>query len=156
MDEKLLSLNILWLFFIVLLPFSTSLVGSNFFDTAAIFTYSANTFFIALLQYFIWNYVLKKPEFLKPESINQSVKFTYNLFCRLDILNGLLTAGISLFSPAIAFVLLVAKLPMVIVVTLFYGKRITKLKTETSVRDKIHSFCDLIYFFRSGVIKAVD
>src|SRR5262245_13886802 len=53
-DERLLWFNIWWLFFIVLLPFSTSLVSGYFFDTPAIFVYSLNTFLISVFQNMIW------------------------------------------------------------------------------------------------------
>src|SRR4051812_17594080 len=55
MDQRLLSINVLWLFFIVLLPFSTTLVSAYFNDTPAMFAYCLNIFMISALQNFIWD-----------------------------------------------------------------------------------------------------
>lgn len=120
MDERLLWYNILWLFFIVLLPFSTSLVSSYFFDTPAVFTYTLNTLFIACFQNLIWDYVAVRPAYLRSEKIDESIIFRMRLFCNLDMINGTLAVFISFFSPTIAFVLLFTKLPMLIIVGLFY------------------------------------
>lgn len=124
MDEKLLWYNIFWLFFIVLLPFSTSLVGSHFFDTAAMFTYSLNTFFIALFQNYIWDYVSLKPSYLKAETIKKSDIFQFRLYCNLDMINAVMAVIVSFFSPIIAFILLITKLPIFLIVGIFYRKQL--------------------------------
>ncbi|HTE33169.1 MAG TPA: TMEM175 family protein [Chryseolinea sp.] len=49
-DEKLLWFNIGWLLFIVLLPFSTSLVSNFFSDSISVIIYSANILIIAIFQ----------------------------------------------------------------------------------------------------------
>jgi uncharacterized membrane protein len=124
MDEKLLWYNIFWLFFIVLLPFSTSLVSSHFFDTAAMFTYSLNTFFIALFQNYIWDYVSLKPSYLKAETIKKSDIFQFRLFCNLDMINAIMAVIVSFFSPVIAFILLITKLPIILIIGIFYRKQL--------------------------------
>jgi uncharacterized membrane protein len=134
MDEKLLWYNILWLFFIVLLPFSTSLVGSHFFDTAAIFTYSINTFLITIFQNRIWDYASDKPDFLK--SANESDSFKFRLYCNLDIVNSLLAVVISFFNPVIAFIILFTKLPMALLVTIFYRKKIISMLPENERKKR--------------------
>jgi hypothetical protein len=40
----------------------------------------------------------------------------------LDLLNGILAVIVSLFNPAVAFVLVFTKLPMIIMATIFYCK----------------------------------
>ncbi len=122
-DEKLLWFNIFWLFFIVLLPFSTSLVSSYFFDTAAIFIYSLNTLLIAIFQNAIWDYVSLKPAFLKERTIDKSTIWQMRLYCNLDMINGILAIAISFFSPAIAFIFLFTKLPIVIMARLFFKQK---------------------------------
>jgi uncharacterized membrane protein len=124
MDEKLLWYNIFWLFFIVLLPFSTSLVSSHFFDTAAIFTYSLNTFLIALFQNYIWDYVSLKPSYLKAETINKSIIFQLRLYCNLDMINAIMAVIVSFFSPVIAFILLITKFPIILIIGIFYRKQL--------------------------------
>lgn len=127
-DERLLWYNILWLFFIVTLPFSTSLVSSYFFDTPAIFLYSLNIFCIAVFQNSIWDYASgvnggKESEhnFLKKDSITDFMISQYRLFCNLDMLNALLAIALSFFSPPIAFVSLFTKLPLIVLARMYYG-----------------------------------
>jgi len=127
-DEKLLWFNIAWLFFIVTLPFSTSLVSSYFFDTPAIFLYSLNTLLIALCQNYIWDYPSLKPGFLKREKIDAVTILQMRVFCNLDMINGLIAVAISFFNPLVAFIFLFTKLPMIIFATLFYGMRHRRAK----------------------------
>ncbi|MEI9934808.1 MAG: TMEM175 family protein [Ferruginibacter sp.] len=122
-DEKLLWYNIFWLLFIVILPFSTSLVSEYFFDTPAIFMYSLNTLMVALFQNYIWDYASSKLEFLKSTTINESTVFQMRLYCNLDMINALLAIVVSFISPVVAFILLFTKLPMVIIARLFYKRR---------------------------------
>lgn len=112
-DERLVWYNIAWLFFIVLLPFSTSLVGYFLFDTAAIFTYSLNCFLIAVFQNLIWDYVSVRPTYLKEESLDETTNSQMRLYCNLDMLNGVVAIAVSFYSPILAFVLLFTKLPMI-------------------------------------------
>ena len=89
-DERLLWYNISWLFFIVLLPFSTSLVSAHFFDTAAICVYSLNTLLIAIFQNAIWDYASMKPSFMKQEITDKNTIWQMRLFVNLDMLNAAL------------------------------------------------------------------
>lgn len=126
MDERLLSNNILWLFFIVLLPFSTTLVSGYFSDTAAICTYSLNLFFISVFQNNIWDYSRRK-RFHNKDLISEEAISRFRLFCNLDMLNALVAVGLSFVSPVIAFILLFTKLPMILIVGIFHRK---KFRTE--------------------------
>ncbi|WP_461104916.1 TMEM175 family protein [Spirosoma koreense] len=132
-DERLLGYNVAWLFFIVTLPFSTSLVSSYFFDTPAIFLYSLNTLLIACCQNLIWDYVsdnhwfssnrINRHDFLKEDSISESMISQYRLFCNLDMINALLAVGLSFLSPAFAFISLFTKLPLIVVARMVYRTR---------------------------------
>ena len=124
MDEQLLLYNILWLFFIVLLPFSTSLVSLYFFDTPAIFLYSLNTLFIAIFQNLIWDYTVDKPEYLKQHTLNRAIISKMSIYCNLDMINASVAIIISFFNPTIAFIVLFTKLPMIIIANLFFTKKI--------------------------------
>jgi uncharacterized membrane protein len=121
-DEKLLWYNVLWLFFIVLLPFTTSLVSQYFFDTAAVFSYSLNTFLITLFQNNIWDYVSLKPSFLKENTLSKSFIYQVRVYCNLDMINALLALIISFFAPALAFILLFTKLPMTILARIYFSR----------------------------------
>lgn len=121
MDDKLLWFNIAWLFFIILLPFSTSLVSAYFFDTPAVFTYSINTFFITIFQNQIWDYASMKRGFLREDNFNKEMIRRFRLYCNLDMVNALLAAVIALLGyPMLAFILLFTKLPMIVIVGLFH------------------------------------
>lgn len=62
-DNKLLWLNIWMLFFIVLLPFSTSFYAKNFSVNEAFIFYCVNLFFISLYNYLMTSYIIKKEGF---------------------------------------------------------------------------------------------
>ncbi len=129
-DERLLWYNIIWLFFIVTLPFSTSLVSAYFFDTPAIFLYSLNTFLIAVFQNFIWDYASDNARFLKRNSIPDSMISQFRLFCNLDMLNALLAIGLSFVNPPLAFFSLFTKLPLIVMARMFYGVKDQRHGTE--------------------------
>jgi uncharacterized membrane protein len=120
-DEPLLWFNIFWLFFIVLLPFTTSLVSSYFFDTPAIFIYCLNIFIITIFQNSIWDYVAVRPEFLKMDITDNSYNKQMRIYCNLDMLNALIALAISFLNPVIAFIFLFTKLPMILIAR-FYLK----------------------------------
>ncbi|MBI3233993.1 MAG: DUF1211 domain-containing protein, partial [Bacteroidetes bacterium] len=155
MDEKLLWYNIFWLFFIVLLPFSTTLIGTHFFDTAAIFTYSLNTFLVTLFQNLIWDYASAKPDFLK--TVNESDSFRFRLYCNLDMVNSLLAVAISFYSPVIAFIMLFTKLPMIILITIFYRKKtrfVLIVNFSLPYMRSHYLFCYGYILFNSELLKA--
>lgn len=118
-DERLVLFNTGWLFFIVVLPFSTTLVSAHFFDTPAIFMYSLNTLMIACFQNLIWDYAALKPDYL-PEEIDPQTSSRLRLYCNLDMINAALAMGLSFFRPVLAFILLFTKLPMIVIARLFF------------------------------------
>jgi len=119
-NESLLWYNIWWLFFIVLLPFTTSLVSTYFFDTPAIFIYSLNTFIITIFQNVIWDYVSVRPDFLRAETLDDEINTRLRIYCNLDMLNALVAIVISFFSPLLAFIFLLTKLPMILLARIFF------------------------------------
>jgi TMEM175 potassium channel family protein len=127
-DEKLLWYNIFWLFFIVVLPFTTSLVSSYFFDTPAIFIYSLNTFIITIFQNTIWDYVAVRPDFLRAETVDETLIRHMRTYCNLDMINALIAICISFLSPAIAFIFLLTKLPMILIARIFLRTKDFKVK----------------------------
>lgn len=134
MDERLLTNNILWLFFIVLLPFSTTLVSGYFSDTAAICTYSLNLLLISVFQNNIWDYSHRKG-FLNKIVVTEEISSRFRLFCNLDMLNALVAVGLSFVSPVIAFILLFTKLPMILIVGLFHRNKF-RAEREKMIRAK--------------------
>lgn len=125
-DEKMLWFNIAWLLFIVLLPFSTSLVSNFFNDTASVLIYSANIFIIAIFQNTIWDYTVAKKDFLKREEMEPATIRRYRVFCNLDMINAGIALIVSFFHPGLAFILLFTKLPVFVIVTVFYKRMFTQ------------------------------
>ncbi|MBE7171181.1 MAG: DUF1211 domain-containing protein [Williamsia sp.] len=113
-DERLLWICTLWLLFIVLLPFSTSLVSNYFFDAPAICVYSSNVLLIAFFQNWIWDYASDR-NLVDREKLHAPLDSRIRLFCNLDMLNGLVGVGISFISPVVAFVLLFTKIPTIVI-----------------------------------------
>lgn len=122
-DEKLLWFNIFWLFFIVTLPFTTSLVSAYFFDIPAIFLYSLNTFIITVFQNTIWDYAAMRPDYLKEATLDEFTMTKIRVYCNLDMLNALVAIIFSFISPILAFILLLSKLPMSITARFYLGRR---------------------------------
>ncbi len=123
MDNRLLSLNIFWLFFIVILPFSTTVVSRYFFDSQAQLLYISNIFIISLLQNSIWRYVATKPDFMKQEFENNDMTETYRILLQLDIFSTLLAVCIAFFYPPVAFILLFTKLPTMILAVIYMRRK---------------------------------
>src|SRR5476651_237160 len=88
-DEALLWYNIGWLLFLVLLPFSTTLISMHFTDPAAVVVYCANVLLINVFQYFIWDYASARPEFLKPGHDVRIIKF-YRQVCNVAMINSVI------------------------------------------------------------------
>ena len=120
-DEKLLWYNMLWLLFIVLFPFSTSLLSNFLGDSVAVFMYSLNTLLIALFQNLIWDYASDK-KYMRKE-IATSVDARIRTFCNLDMINAVLAMGVAFVSPLAAFLLLLTKLPMIVIARMFFRMR---------------------------------
>jgi uncharacterized membrane protein len=118
-NTRLMWYNILWLLFIVLLPFSTSLVSSYLYDTPAIFTYCLNTLFITIFQNQIWDYVAVRPEFLKGNIDNATI-YDNRLSCNVAMINALVAICLSFISPLSAFVILYTRLPMIGIARTFF------------------------------------
>ncbi|GHB86897.1 TMEM175 family protein [Persicitalea jodogahamensis] len=117
-DERLLWYNMLWLFFIVLIPFSTSLLSTFWGETIAATVYSMNTLLIALSQNLIWDYASDN-KYTK-EVISTKIDDSIRIFSNLDMINGALALTFSFFHPFAAFVLLFIKLPMIVISRMYF------------------------------------
>ena len=113
-DSKLIKMNIRWLLFIVLLPFSSSLITSHLLDQPAILFYCLNVLFLTLFQNRIWVYVTTKQGFLK-ENTSQAEIDDNRLYCTVAMINALIATAISFLSPIAAFIILFARIPMLFV-----------------------------------------
>lgn len=104
-DEKLMSYNLYWLFFIVMLPFSSTLVSSYFGQTVSIFVYSINTLLITFFQNAIWDYACIRPDYLNNKA-DKTLIYYYRLDCNIAMINALIAVGMSFLSPITAMIIL--------------------------------------------------
>ena len=111
-DGRMIWYNTGWLLFIVILPFTTSLVSSYFDDTAAIFLYCLNTFLVTLSQHQIWSYATTKPDYLK-EGFDDKAKRSYRFSYNVAMVNEIIACGISFISPLTAFLILFIRFPVI-------------------------------------------
>jgi len=123
MDDRMMFLNICWLFLIVILPFATTLVSTHFAQTPVIFLYSIIVFGLAVFQNTIWDYADNKSYIDKeklPEMLRNRLRLTFNL----DMINSLICVILSFFRPTLAFIFLFFKLPMFLFAAFYLtGKR---------------------------------
>jgi len=126
-DTKVRRYNLYWLFFIVTIPFSASLVSAYFSDKPAMLVYCINTFMITVFQNNIWDTVTENPDFLK-EDTPQSVIRDYRLGCNVAMINAALAIIIAFFSPIGAIAMLLLRLSIISVVRrIKYKKAITDM-----------------------------
>lgn len=95
-DKVILWLNILFLSFIVLMPFSTSLVGDFDGHIAAEVFFAGNMFILGMLIFIIWTYATWKKKLIDPALDEE--------FIREGRLQNLVMPGISLLAMAVAFI----------------------------------------------------
>ncbi|UAY53572.1 TMEM175 family protein [Ferruginibacter albus] len=125
MDDKSMYFNIGWVFFIITLPFATSVLSTHFGDAPAIFLYSMNIFLISIFQNSIWDYADAKEDFVDREKLPPEERTQFRIMFNLDMLNGLLALIFSFILPKLAFFLLFFKIP-VFIFSLFYIGRIRR------------------------------
>ena len=119
--------NLGWLLFIVILPFSSTLVSEDLFNTTAIFIYSATIFAITCFQNMIWDYASGSPDFLKP-SITERTNSEFRVACNLAMVNSILAMIVSFFSPVLAFIILFTRTIMFRLSAINFLKRASKKK----------------------------
>jgi uncharacterized membrane protein len=96
-DNKLLWLNIWMLFYIVLLPFSTSFYAKNFHVNGAFVFYCFNLLLISLYNYLIIRYIIRKEGF--NDHLNPVLASWLKYRALITILVWLVSIIISFISP---------------------------------------------------------
>jgi uncharacterized membrane protein len=123
MDDRMMFLNIIWLFLIVTIPFVTTLVSAHFTATPVIFLYSINVFGLSVLQNSIWDYADTR-NYVDKEKLPENARRRFRLIFNLDMINSLISVILSFFLPTLAFIFLFFKLPMYVFATFYLtGKR---------------------------------
>jgi len=120
-NDTLLWNNVAWLLFVVLLPFSTTLISIHFEDPAAMVVYCANVLLINFFQNNIWDYASARPEIFKTD-VDERIVLFYQRACNVAMINSLISLVVAFFFPIVAFIILVARFPFIL-----SAKRIFKL-----------------------------
>lgn len=134
LNRTLVLLNIAWLFLIVVLPFSTTVVSSYFGESPAVFLYSLNILLITILQNLIWDYAALRKHFISPD-IHPEQQRRYAVMCNLDMINGAIAVALSFYYPTLAFLLLFTKVPLFLIAALY----ILKERRKEILRDGSHN-----------------
>lgn len=132
MNERSMWYNIWWLFFIITLPFATSILSTHFGDPAAIFLYSLNILALSVFQNFIWDSADIKLDFIDAEKLPDEERRRFRIMFNFDIVNGMLCVLLSFFVPKIAFFLLFFKIPTIF----FAGIYIASLRRKDVIAKK--------------------
>ena len=123
MNDFTMTYNICWLFFIVILPFSTSLLSTHFGDSAAIFFYSLNIFALSVCQNAIWDSGDVKPDFIDPDKLSTEERQRFRIMFNLDMVNGLICVALSFFVPKITFFILFFKIPVIFFASIYIANQ---------------------------------
>jgi uncharacterized membrane protein len=123
MNERTMAYNTSWLFFIVTLPFSTSILSTHFGDSAAIFLYSLNIFALAIFQNFMWDSSDRRQDFIDAEKLPDDERKRFRIMFNLDMANGLICIILSFFVPKIAFFFLFFKIPILFFIPFYIARQ---------------------------------
>ena len=129
-DSKMMVYNICWLLFIVLLPFTSSLISNDFFNRPAMLMYSVNVLAVTCFQNMIWDYATTNKELLK-DTITETVEREYRVGCNLAMGNALFAIVISFLSPLFAFIILFTRTFMFRRSAQQYISRLTQRRAAT-------------------------
>ena len=126
MNQRTMSYNIGWLFFIVTLPYATTVLSTHFGDSAAVFLYSCNIFALSLFQNFIWDSSDIKHGFVNAASLTDQERKRFRDMFNLDMANGLICIILSFFVPKVAFFFLFFKVPVLFFMTIYIANERSK------------------------------
>lgn len=130
MDDRLKLINTCWLFFIVILPFSSSVLSDHLGDSAAVTLYTLNILLIALSQRVLWAYAVGH-DYIDTPQVNSEYQSRITIFLNLDMLNALISLGLSFFMPVTAFVLLFFKIPLMLAAFVYLASVRRNMSTES-------------------------
>ena len=131
-DSRMMVHNICWLLFIVLLPFTSSLIGNDPFNRTAMLVYSVNVLLVTYFQNMIWDQATMHKELLK-DTVTDALEREYRVGCNLAMGNALIAIVITFFSPIVAFIALFSRTFMFRRAAQQYIARLTK---RTEAKDK--------------------
>lgn len=110
-DSFFIWLNVIWLMFVALVPFSTNFVSNFGNHTLPMLFFNINMFIIGVIFIFIWTYANRKKFFIKemtPEHYNTVKKINY-ILPSAALLAVCITFVSPLWSPVSYFLIVVLK-----------------------------------------------
>ncbi|MFC2000901.1 TMEM175 family protein [Chloroflexota bacterium] len=138
-DSILVFLNIIFLMFVSLIPFSTALMGEYFLEKIPLIIYGANLMMTYILRFFIWNYATGNYRLVDSDlecHVIRGDKIVW--ICALVII--LATMGIALISATAATIVFYLMIVFLIVMfirgrVLTFGRRATKKEEHSPKED---------------------
>lgn len=121
-DDKLLGLNLIWLFGIAILPFSTNILSEHLLNKSATVLYCFNVFFVSFIQNLIWDYACDKlilypgqktkssNATLLKENVSAETEALYRTACNIHWINALVALIVAFFSPLTATIILFSRI----------------------------------------------
>jgi len=110
-DQNLIWINVFWLLFVALVPFSTNLVGDYGYLTVPMVFFNLNLFLIGLFFNLNWYYAVKH-NFINKELSEEFIKSRKNINLVLPVC-ALIAAGLAFitpeFSPVVYFLVFFVK-----------------------------------------------
>jgi len=113
-DRTHIFLNLLFLMFIVLIPFSAALLGENLHHQSATRVYGINLLVAGLIQYLHWEYMSSRNRLIDPDLDRRIVRSVQKTFLIIPMLYGI---GIAVSFMSISAGLILYALGTVIGVT---------------------------------------
>ena len=126
MDSRTIGYNTGWLFFIITLPFSTSVLSTHFGDSAAVFLYSLNIFALSVFQNGLWDSSDFKSNYIEEGKLSDVERSRFRVMFNFEIANGLICVLLSFFLPKLSFFLLFFKVPVLIFASVYFSRQRTK------------------------------
>ncbi|CAN1211077.1 TMEM175 family protein [Tumidithrix helvetica PCC 7403] len=110
-DRNHILLNLLFLMFVALIPFSTALLGENLQYHSATIVYGVNLFITGLIQYLHWEYMSSQNRLIDSELDRRIVRSVQKTFLAIPLVCGLgigvsfvsIPAGLLLYGLSTAF-----------------------------------------------------
>jgi uncharacterized membrane protein len=103
-DRSHIMLNLLFLMFISLIPFSAALLGENLQYRAATTVYGVNLFISGFIQYLHWEYMATNNRLIDAELDRRIVRAVQKTFLAIPLIYGL-AIGVSFFSISAGLIL---------------------------------------------------
>lgn len=123
-DSFLFWTNIVWLFFVSVLPFTTRLVSAYPNQEVSSFIYAGNAMGIALCLNAMWDYIEKHPELLVKQ-VHQSTIIRIRIARNVGVINAGLAMIAAYLIPVLSFLIIISRPLTNAVVKFFYRKQLS-------------------------------